>query len=107
LANDVKIFIVVGGYGTLRKALVERGWFENPDRNSPVFDLKFAIRSDHPEPLKDFQITNHFMKNNVITTKVGLCHSLKSLIWWNNVEVDSFFPKCFDLTDSNELDDFR
>jgi hypothetical protein len=34
----------VGGYSTLKKALLERGWFENPDRNSPVFDLKFAIK---------------------------------------------------------------
>lgn len=48
LTPDVKIFIVVGGYGTLRRALVERGWFENPDRNSPVFDLKFAIKNDNP-----------------------------------------------------------
>jgi hypothetical protein len=44
LAPDTKIFIVVGGYKTLKKALLERGWFENPDRNSPVFDLKFAIK---------------------------------------------------------------
>ena len=42
--TDEKIFIVVGGYGTLRKALLERGWFENPDRNSPIFDLKFTIK---------------------------------------------------------------
>ena len=54
LSPDVKIFIVVGGYGTLRRALVERGWFENKDRNSPVFDLKFAIRNDNPHELKDF-----------------------------------------------------
>ena len=44
LAPDTKIFIIIGGYSTLRKALLERGWFENPDRNSPVFDLKFAIK---------------------------------------------------------------
>lgn len=107
LPPDRRVFIVVGGYGTLRKALIERGWFENPDRNSPIFDFKFAIRSDGMNELKDFQIVNHFLKNNVITTKVGLCHSLKQLIWWNNVEVDSFFPKCYDLTDGNELEDFK
>jgi tubulin monoglycylase TTLL3/8 len=107
ITPDIKIFIIRGGYGTLRKALVERGWYENPDKESPVFDFKFAIKSDNPAELKDFQITNHFMKNNVITTKVGLCHSLKNLIWWNNVEVDTFFPKCFDLTDGAELEDFK
>lgn len=98
----------MGGYGTLRKALVDRGWFENPDRYSPVFDLKFAIRSDNPAELKDFQITNHFAKNNVITTKVGLCRSLKQLVWWTDeAAVDSFFPRCFDLTDQEELPDFQ
>jgi len=35
---------VIGGYGTLKKALKERGWFENPDKHSPYFDLKFAIK---------------------------------------------------------------
>ena len=98
---------MVGGYGTLRKALKERGWFENPDKHSPVFDLKFAIRNDNPQDLKDFQITNHFQKNNVITTKVGLSYSLKSLIWWNTVDVNTFFPRCYDLTDGNELEDFK
>jgi tubulin monoglycylase TTLL3/8 len=107
LEPDVKIFIVVGGYGTLRKALLERGWYENPDRYSPVFDLKFAIRNDNPIELKEFQITNHFAKNNVITTKVGISYSLKQLLWWTPVDVDAFFPKCFDLTDGNELEDFK
>ena len=61
--------------------------------------------------LQDFQIVNHFMKNNLITTKTGLCSSLKQLVWWNTVEVDSFFPKCFDLTDNGgdqgEEEDFK
>lgn len=47
------------------------------------------------------------MKNNVITTKVGLSYSLKQMVWWTPVDVDCFFPKCFDLTDGNELEDFR
>lgn len=38
---------------------------------------------------------------------MGLTHSLKNLIWWNNVAIDSFFPKCFDLTEGEELDDFK
>lgn len=47
------------------------------------------------------------MKNNLITTKTGLCNSLKNLVWWNNVEIDSFFPKCYDLTADLELEDFK
>lgn len=47
------------------------------------------------------------MKNNLITTKVGLTHSLKNLIWWNNVPIDTFFPKSFDLTEMEEFEDFK
>lgn len=37
---------------------------------------------------------------------MGLTHSLKNLVWWNNVDMDSFFPKSYDLTEMEELDDF-
>lgn len=47
-------------------------------------------------------MVNHFTRNNLITTKTGLTHSLKNLIWWTNIDIDSFFPKCFDLTDNEE-----
>lgn len=109
LSQDQKIFIVVGGYSTLKKALLERGWFENSERNSPIFDLKFAIKQSDvcSTDLQDFQIVNHFLKNNLITTKVGLTNSLKNLIWWNNVDIDSFFPKSFDLTEMQEQEDFK
>mmetsp|Transcript_5590 Transcript_5590/g.5107 ORF Transcript_5590/g.5107 Transcript_5590/m.5107 type:complete len:126 (+) Transcript_5590:436-813(+) len=52
-------------------------------------------------------MVNHFLKNNLITTKVGLTHSLKNLIWWNTVDIDSFFPKSFDLTEGLEMEDFK
>ena len=71
--------------------------------------MKFAVKMIDvcTQNLQDFQIVNHFFKNNLITTKTGLCQSLKNLVWWNNVEIDTFFPKCFDLTDDLELDDFK
>jgi tubulin monoglycylase TTLL3/8 len=37
---------------------------------------------------------------------VGLTHSLKNLIWFNNIDVDTFYPRCFDLGISEEADDF-
>ena len=48
---------------------------------------------------------NHFEKNSKITTKVGLSHSLRNLIWFNNVDIDTFFPRCFDASEQAELDD--
>eukprot|EP00347_Sterkiella_histriomuscorum_P014185 403361837 len=109
LLPETKIFIVVGSYHTLRQALIERGWHENTDKSSTIFDLKFAIKMTDvcTQDLQDFQLVNHFFKNNLITTKTGLCHSLKNLVWWNNVEIDAFFPKCFDLTDDMEIEDFK
>jgi len=89
--------------------LAERGYFENTDRKSPVFNFKFAIRSSDclTDQLQENQIVNHFAKNSLITTKCGLTNSLKNIIWWNTVSIDEFYPKCFDLTDMQELDDFR
>ena len=57
-------------------------------------------------------MVNHFLRNNVITTKVGLCHSLENLVWCvNTADKDTFFPKCFDVTwnagpDEDEREDF-
>ena len=56
--------------------------------------------------LLDYQIVNHFAKATSITTKVGLTHSLKNLIWFNNIDVDTFYPRCFDLGLQEEMDDF-
>ena len=50
--------------------------------------------------LHDFQIVNHFSNNNLLTTKVGLCTSLKNLNLWQNDTMDSFFPKCFIISKS-------
>ena len=44
--RKTKIFIC-RGYASFKKALLERGWIENPDINSPVFHLKFTVKRDH------------------------------------------------------------
>jgi len=43
-------------------------------------------------------MVNHFSNNNLLTSKVGLCQSLKNLTWWTNDTMDNFFPKCFSLS---------
>ena len=103
-----KIFCVSGGYPSLRKALIERGWFENKDPKSPCFDLKWALKHKDIgfDDLTETQIVNHFCKASNITTKIGLLHSLKNLIWFNNVDVDEFFPRGFDLKDKDDRLDF-
>lgn len=106
--EETKIFIVSGGYGFLKKSLRKRGWVENKDPNSICFDLKWTLKSkdiDHNN-LSLNQLVNHFPKAQAITTKVGLMHNLKNLIWFNNIDIETFYPRCYDLTLPDEQDDF-
>lgn len=106
--DDVKVFICTGGYPDIKKALKKRGWVQNKDHESPCFDLKWVLKSKdiNHNTLNDSQLVNHFNKAAAITTKVGLCHNLKNLIWFNNVDIDTFYPRCFDLAIQEELEDF-
>ena len=108
LDPSTKVFIVIGGYGTLKKALKNRGWVENPDRKSPCFDLKWTLKAKDIDmnALEEHQVVNHFERNASITAKVGLCKSLRNLIWHANVDIDTFYPRCFDLNDPNDLEDY-
>ena len=44
LQLDTKVFIITGGYGELKKALLNRGWVQNPDVSSPCFNLKYTLQ---------------------------------------------------------------
>ena len=108
VANDQLVFIVTGFYPSLVKELKSRGWFHNEDRESMFFDLKWTIQSNHinHKELKAGQIVNHFSKASNIVTKVGLLRNLRSLQWFASVDPDTFFPRCYDVTMSHELEDF-
>jgi hypothetical protein len=43
-----------------------------------------------------------------LTTKVGLTHSMKNLIWNHDMDINEVFPQSYDLTDfeSEEFKDF-
>ena len=106
--DDQRVFIVSGGYGWLKKTLRKRGWKENKDHDSPCWDFKWTLRSkdiNHNE-IKPGQLVNHFPKACAITTKVGLMHNLKNLIWFNNIDIETFYPRCYDLCLTEEQDDF-
>ena len=51
------------------------------------------------------------MQNTAITTKVGLLQNLRSLMWFQNVDLDTFFPRAYSLNDINDMqafvDDFK
>jgi len=106
--KDTKVFIVTGGYADIKRALRDRGWVENKKWDSVCFDLKWTIGTKEIDykSLKASQIANHFDNNGAITTKVGLCHRLRDLIWHNNVDVNTFYPHCFDLLDTIDAEGF-
>jgi len=39
------VFIVRGGYGDVKRALKQRGWVENKDKESICFDLKWTLKT--------------------------------------------------------------
>ena len=105
---DQKVFIIRGGYNDVKQALKSRGWVQNKDKESPCFDFMWTLMTkDVPHnALLPNQIVNHFPTATSITTKVGLIHSLKNLIWFNAVDIDTFYPRCYDLAIGEEVDDF-
>eukprot|EP00930_Biecheleria_cincta_P032206 TRINITY_DN22354_c0_g1_i1.p1 TRINITY_DN22354_c0_g1~~TRINITY_DN22354_c0_g1_i1.p1 ORF type:complete len:1033 (-),score=239.44 TRINITY_DN22354_c0_g1_i1:11-3109(-) len=104
---DAKVFCCSGGYYDFRDALLARGWVENPDKESPFFDLQWGMASDiNHENLQQHQIVNHFCRNREITTKVGLTLNLRNSKYYSDVDIDAFYPRAFNLYDSLDRADF-
>lgn len=87
---------------------MEIDWIENPEKTSDFFDFKWTTKAGdiNYEVAKPNQIVNHFQKNGAITTKGGLCRNIRNLIGFHLIDVDSFYPRCFELNDTNDFDDF-
>lgn len=108
LDPTTKVFIVSPNYPDIKEALESRGWVENPDYSSDCYHFKFAVKCADVvyDQLQSFQIVNHFEKAANITTKSGLCRSVKNMVWSSSEDQDCFFPKCFDLAEEADYDDF-
>lgn len=108
IQSPEKLYIIIGGYEDLKEALKKRGWVENLNPQSIFFDFKWTLKIKDIEytKLKDHQIVNHFEKNGCLTSKVGLCRNLKNLIGSEQTDIYEFYPRCYDLEDSNEFEDF-
>jgi len=37
---------------------------------------------------------------------MGLARSIRNLIWFENEDIDEFYPRCYDLNDVGDFDDF-
>jgi hypothetical protein len=106
--SGAQVFSMTGWYPCVKEALIGRGWVFNPDPLSPFFDLKWTLRSSDIglESLQPWQLTNHFLKNIALTTKVGLLKSLRQLVWQADISPDDIIPRGYDLTNGSELHAF-
>lgn len=63
------------------------------------------------QSLLPWQLVNHFQSNSCLTTKVGLYKTLQCVYWHSSGSSESFFPRCFYITDVDDLmafvQDFR
>lgn len=87
LESGQKVFIITGGYREFNLALRAKGWVENPDCESPCFDLKFTLQGKelNYNKLEHFQYVNHYENNTIITTKTGLVKTLRNSMWMNDI----------------------
>jgi len=104
---DKQVFICCGGYPDFTEAMLARGWFHNPDKESRFFDMKWSPAADikHDKLLPE-QAVVHFQGNREITTKVGLTLNLRNCASICGADPDSFYPRAFDLYDPLEREDF-
>lgn len=49
---------------------------------------------------------NHFNNNHHLTSKYGLARRLKTLILQYGIDIDRFYPRCFDLGDQVDFENF-
>lgn len=106
--TDQSVFCVTGSYPVIRDELEKRGWFFNPDKASPFFDLKWSLKSDDLKAckLEKHQYVNHFFQNTAITTKVGLLHNLRNIVWHQSLDIDTIFPRAYDLNEPRDMEAF-
>lgn len=61
--------------------------------------------------LRPHQSVNHFNNNQHLTSKYGITRRLKTLYLSHQIDIDKFYPRCYDLADlvdfQNFIEDFK
>ena len=90
------------------KNLTERGWVREKNANNLFYDFIWTLKTNEINfmQIKDNQMANHFFRNGQITRKSGLCKNIKNL-YLLGIDPMNFFPRCYDLSNKVELEDFK
>ena len=102
-----KIFVVTGGYPDIVNAILKRGWKQSKNIEDKTYDFLYTLKNaDIPfNDLKSSQLVNHYWKANQITRKSNFLKNLRNL-YFKNVCIDKFYPRAYELSDKNDLEDF-
>ncbi|KRX07850.1 hypothetical protein PPERSA_10134 [Pseudocohnilembus persalinus] len=108
--KNKKIFFLKGGYPAMVESLLKTGnWVQMKDQSQQLAaDLVFCCKKKDIdfENLGSNTICNKFKKCTALTSKHGLARNLTNLIHLENKDPHKFYPRCFDIIDSVELEDF-
>lgn len=104
-SKNTNVFIILGEYPDLKQSLKERGWVENPDPDSPFFNLLWARSAKVPIKIKDDQTINHFPKNFELSCKWNFCDNIRKTKKLFDINPNSFFPRCYRMI-GKDYDEF-
>lgn len=109
IGEEQRVYCISGGHPHFKKALGDRGWVSNKDTHSTFFDLKWAQKGKDIDTgaLQSGQIVNHFQHTGALTTKIGLCSSMRSLHFYAAADPDHFYPRTYNLYDDEDRTLFR
>eukprot|EP00913_Durusdinium_trenchii_P001860 g1722.t1 len=77
----------------------------NESVTSQIFHLKWTVSDSEADycELREGALFNHFQKNRELTTKVGLANNLRRFACEEQVDIDRFFPRCYDMSSASDV----